>query len=129
MSVESHLDGDCGGLLKAPVSHSDNLETAAVAAGPPLPVDPPLLTPLPGSKSWAAPTNWAEAKEFVPKVKVEKPRSWAQVVNTGVTYPGCEVKDFLVFRDSNVFRFSFRLLRQSPCCVLSTGWGSAGHPF
>jgi E3 ubiquitin-protein ligase makorin len=73
------------------VSHSDNLETAAAAAGPPLPVDPPLLTPLPGSKSWAAPTNWAEAKEFVPKVKVEKPRSWAQVVNTGVTYPGCEL--------------------------------------
>jgi len=91
VSVESHLDGDCGGLLKAPVSHSDNLETAAAAAGPPLPVDPPLLTPLPGSKSWAAPTNWAEAKEFVPKVKVEKPRSWAQVVNTGVTYPGCEL--------------------------------------
>ena len=128
MSVKSHLGGDCrsGGLLKAPAS--DNLEVVA-AAGPPPPVDPPVLTPLPGSKSWAAPTNWAEAKEFVPKVKVEKPRSWAQVVNTGVTYPGCEVKAFLVFRDSNVFRFSFRLLRQSPCCVLSTGWGSAGPPF
>jgi len=51
--------------------------------------DPPVLVPLPGSASWAAPTNWAEAKEFVPKV--EKPRSWAQVVTSGVTYPGCEM--------------------------------------
>jgi len=47
------------------------------------------LVPLPGSAPWRAPTNWAEAAEFVPKV--EKPRSWAQVVNTGVTYPGCEL--------------------------------------
>ena len=53
--------------------------------------DPPTLVPLPGSASWAAPSNWAEAQEFVPQPKVEKPRSWAQVVNTGVTYPGCEV--------------------------------------
>lgn len=51
--------------------------------------DGPILVPLPGSASWKAPTNWAEAAEFVPKV--EKPRSWAQVVNTGVTYPGCEL--------------------------------------
>ena len=99
-SVESHpVGGDCrSGLLTAHASHSDNLQTVAAAAvgppPPPPPVDPPVLTPLPGSKSWAAPTNWAEAKEFVPKVKVEKPRSWAQVVNTGVTYPGCEVKAF-----------------------------------
>ena len=96
LSVGSHPGSDCrgGGLFKAPASHSDNLETAAAGLPPPV-VDPPVLTPLPGSKSWAAPTNWAEAKEFVPKVKpVEKPRSWAQVVNTGVTYPGCEVKYF-----------------------------------
>merc|ERR1719186_16418 len=51
--------------------------------------DGPILVPLPGSAPWRAPTNWAEAAEFVPKV--EKPRSWAQVVNTGVTYPGCEM--------------------------------------
>ena len=53
--------------------------------------DGPILVPLPGSAPWRAPTNWAEAAEFVPKV--EKPRSWAQVVNTGVTYPGCEVSE------------------------------------
>jgi len=52
-------------------------------------VDGPCLVPLPGSAPWKAPTNWAEAAEFVPKI--EKPRSWAQVVNTGVTYPGCEL--------------------------------------
>jgi len=51
--------------------------------------DGPVLVPLPGSAPWKAPTNWAEAAEFVPKV--EKPRSWAQVVNSGVTYPGCEL--------------------------------------
>jgi len=51
--------------------------------------DTPCFVPLPGSAPWRAPTNWAEAAEFVPKV--EKPRSWAQVVNTGVTYPGCEL--------------------------------------
>lgn len=54
-----------------------------------LPDDGPFLVPLPGSAPWKAPTNWAEAAEFVPTV--EKPRSWAQVVNTGVTYPGCEL--------------------------------------
>ena len=93
LSVESHPGG---GLLKAPASHTDNHESSTADAGAPPPVvDPPVLTPLPGSKAWAAPTNWAEAKEFVPKVKpVEKPRSWAQVVNTGITYPGCEVKYF-----------------------------------
>jgi len=51
--------------------------------------DDPVLVPLPGSAPWKAPSNWADAAEFVPKV--EKPRSWAQVVNTGVTYPGCEL--------------------------------------
>ena len=55
-----------------------------------VPDDGPCLVPLPGSAPWRAPTNWAEAVEFVPKV--EKPRSWAQVVNTGVTFPGCEVR-------------------------------------
>jgi len=89
-------DVNLGGLLtpaSAPATHQDNQSTAATDAPlpPSAPLDPPVLTPLPGSKSWAAPTNWAEAKEFVPKVKVEKPRSWAQVVNTGITYPGCEL--------------------------------------
>ena len=96
LSVEGHLvcDDGGGGLITPPESQP---EAAVAAAGPPpssTHLDPPVLTPLPGSKSWAAPTNWAEAKEFVPKVKVEKPRSWAQVVNTGVTYPGCEVTPF-----------------------------------
>eukprot|EP00092_Neocalanus_flemingeri_P040322 GFUD01043917.1.p1 GENE.GFUD01043917.1~~GFUD01043917.1.p1 ORF type:complete len:617 (+),score=100.08 GFUD01043917.1:143-1852(+) len=54
-----------------------------------VPEDGPVLVPLPGSAPWRAPNNWAEAAEFVPKV--EKPRSWAQVVNTGVTYAGCEL--------------------------------------
>ena len=40
---------------------------------------------------WTAPKDWAEAAEFVPKVEEAKPRSWAQVVNTGLTYPGCEL--------------------------------------
>jgi len=89
-------DVNLGGLLtpaSAPATHQDNQSTAATDAPlpPSAPLDPPVLTPLPGSKTWAAPTNWAEAKEFVPKVKVEKPRSWAQVVNTGITYPGCEL--------------------------------------
>lgn len=53
-------------------------------------VDPPVMVPLPGSAPWKAPSNWAEAKEFVPKV--EKPKSWAQVANTGLEeYPGCEL--------------------------------------
>ena len=91
-----------GGILTAsdvPATRPDDHGPQAVAGlPPPAPlVDPPVLTPLPGSKSWAAPTNWAEAKEFVPKVKVEKPRSWAQVVNTGVTYPGCEVTALYYF--------------------------------
>jgi len=51
--------------------------------------DAPVLVPLPGSAPWRAPTNWVEAAEFVPTVV--KPRSWAQVVNAGVTYPGCEL--------------------------------------
>jgi len=97
MPLDGNLGGDTrGGLLtaaSAPATHQDNQSTAATDAPlpPSAPLDPPVLTPLPGSKSWAAPTNWAEAKEFVPKVKVEKPRSWAQVVNTGITYPGCEL--------------------------------------
>ena len=49
--------------------------------------DPPQLVPLPGP--WRAPQDWAEAAEFVPGL--QKPRSWAQVVNTGVTYPGMEM--------------------------------------
>jgi len=53
-------------------------------------VDPPHLTPLPGSAPWAPPSNWAEAAEFVPKPL--KPRSWAQVVNSNVAaYPGSEL--------------------------------------
>ena len=97
MPSDGNLGGDTrGGLLtaaSAPATHQDNQSTATTDAPlpPSAPLDPPVLTPLPGSKSWAAPTNWAEAKEFVPKVKVEKPRSWAQVVNTGITYPGCEL--------------------------------------
>ena len=97
MPSDGNLGGDTrGGLLthaSAPATHQDNQSTAATDAPvpPSASLDPPVLTPLPGSKSWAAPTNWAEAKEFVPKVKVEKPRSWAQVVNTGITYPGCEL--------------------------------------
>jgi len=51
--------------------------------------DPPQLVPLPGPGPWRPPNDWAEAAEFVPGV--EKPRSWAQVVNTGVTYPGMEM--------------------------------------
>lgn len=60
--------------------------------------DPPTMIPLtkapkssPGS--WTAPKNWAEAAEFVPKPETSdtKQRSWAQVVNTGLTYPGCEM--------------------------------------
>jgi len=66
-------------------------DAPALPQEPAAPHDPPLLTPLPGSRGWAAPQNWAEAQEFVPGPKVEKPRSWAQVVNTGITYPGCEL--------------------------------------
>jgi len=60
--------------------------------------DPPTMIPLTkatkktSSSSWTAPKDWAEAAEFVPKVEAgSKPRSWAQVVNTGLTYPGCEL--------------------------------------
>ena len=68
------------------------LVTVAGGQGPlsPQAVDPPHLTPLPGSAPWAPPSNWAEAAEFVPKPL--KPRSWAQVVNSNVAaYPGSEL--------------------------------------
>ena len=48
--------------------------------------DPPTFLPL--TKTSAAPLS-AEAAEFVPAPS--KPKSWAQVVNTGVTYPGMEL--------------------------------------
>ena len=60
--------------------------------------DPPTMIPLTSTRTraaagagWTAPKDWAEAAEFVPKVEEAKPRSWAQVVNTGLTYPGCEL--------------------------------------
>ena len=51
--------------------------------------DPPCLVALPLPQPWTAPEDWAEAAEFVPGPA--KPKSWAQVVNTGVTYPGMEM--------------------------------------
>ena len=64
--------------------------------------DPPTLVPLtktrPGKAEakWTAPQDWAEAAEFVPSVggsegDKARPKSWAQVVNTGLTYPGMEL--------------------------------------
>jgi len=80
--------------------------------------DKPCLVPLPGSAPWKAPTNWADAAEFVPKV--EKPRSWAQVVNTGVTYPGCELTS--VEAESALCPF-FRVgeCRYGECCAYIHG--------
>ena len=52
------------------------------------------MIPLTKSQPWTAPSDWAEAAEFVPKPSCEepaKPKSWAQVVNTGITYPGMEL--------------------------------------
>ena len=62
--------------------------------------DPPTMIPLTKSSaklsSWTAPEDWAEAAEFVPKDGSSsggdvKTKSWAQVVNTGLTYPGSEL--------------------------------------
>jgi len=64
--------------------------------------DPPTLVPLTKSRpgkaeaKWTAPQDWAEAAEFVPSVggsegDKARPKSWAQVVNTGLTYPGMEL--------------------------------------
>ena len=66
--------------------------------------DPPTLVPLTKTRpaqaaqaTWTAPQDWAEAAEFVPgsvggsEGGEVKPKSWAQVVNTGLTYPGMEL--------------------------------------
>ena len=64
--------------------------------------DPPVLVPLTKTRpqkaeaSWTAPQDWAEAAEFVPSVGGSeggevRVKSWAQVVNTGLTYPGMEL--------------------------------------
>ena len=64
--------------------------------------DPPTFVPLTKSRpqkaeaKWTAPQDWAEAAEFVPSVGGSeageaRPKSWAQVVNTGLSYPGMEL--------------------------------------
>lgn len=59
--------------------------------------DPPVLVPLTKTRPQKAEASWnLEAAEFVPSVGGSeggeaRPKSWAQVVNTGLTYPGMEL--------------------------------------
>ena len=59
--------------------------------------DPPVLVPLTKTRPQKAEASWnLEAAEFVPSVGGSeggeaRPKSWAQVVNTGLSYPGMEL--------------------------------------
>lgn len=60
---------DISAAVFTPQSAASTSTLSTAATGPTSRRDPPQLVPLPNSRNWSAPSNWADAPEFVPKGK------------------------------------------------------------